>query len=195
MIKKQYNYTVCLSPKSNRCTCNIYSRTKGCLVIKSWDAFRNTVKQLFIDMWKDLLITMCLTAALTTQLVQRNLQNVMKETLYVQCTPGEFPLGPLLQKDLELRLVFPPQLLCGLYAEYLMEHGYRYLQSHRKGMLTRKDAYKRLKFARQMKRFLPSFWKRCISFYFDGTSFVHKANPYAKPEQWNHSDGEQGMKG
>ena len=45
-------------------------------------------------------------------------------------------------------------------------------------MLTRKDAYKRLKFARQMKRLSPSFWKCYISFYFDGTSFVHKTNPY-----------------
>ena len=45
-------------------------------------------------------------------------------------------------------------------------------------MLTRKDAYKRLKFVRQMKRLSPSFWKRCISFFFDRTSFVHKTNPY-----------------
>ena len=33
----------------------------------------------------------------------------------------EFPLGPSPQKDLELRLVFPLQLLCGLYAEYLID--------------------------------------------------------------------------
>ena len=60
----------------------------------------------------------------------------------------------------------------------LNQYGYWYLQSRRKGMLTRKDTYKRLKFARQMKRLPPSFWKRRISFYFDETSFVHKANPY-----------------
>ena len=29
-----------------------------------------------------------------------------------------------------------------------------------------------------MKRLSPSFWKRCISFFFDRTSFVHKTNPY-----------------
>ena len=45
-------------------------------------------------------------------------------------------------------------------------------------MLTSKDAYKRVKFARQMKHLSPYFWKRYISFDFDGTSFVHKTNPY-----------------
>ena len=158
IIEKQYNYTVCFSPKRNWYTCDICTRTKGYLVIKSWEAFCNTVKSLLVDIWKDLLITMCSTAALTTQVDQRNLQSVMKEILYVQCTTWEFPLGPSLQKDLELRLVFRPQLLCGLYTEYLIK--YQYLQSRRKSMLTRKGAYKRLEFARQMKPLSPSFWKR-----------------------------------
>ena len=121
IIKKQYNYTVCLSPKRNRSTCDIYTRTKDCLVIKSWNAFRNTVEQLLVDIWKDLLITMCLTTALTTQQDQRNLQNVMKETLCIQCTAWEFPVGPSPQNDLKLRLVFPPELLCRLYAEYIID--------------------------------------------------------------------------
>ena len=61
----------------------------------------------------------------------------------------------------------------------LNRHGYRYLQSCKKGILTSKDAYKRLKFARQMKRLSSSyFWKSYISFYFDVTSFAHKTNPY-----------------
>ena len=46
-------------------------------------------------------------------------------------------------------------------------------------MLTRKDLYKRLQFARRVRRYCPeTFWKKLISFYFDGTSFVHKTNPY-----------------
>ena len=45
-------------------------------------------------------------------------------------------------------------------------------------MLTSKDAHKRLKFAPRMKRLSPYFWKCYISFYFDGTSFVHKTNLY-----------------
>ena len=60
----------------------------------------------------------------------------------------------------------------------LNRHGYRYLQTHKKGMLTSKDPYKRLKLAQRMKRFSPYFWKHYISFYFDGTLFAHKTNPY-----------------
>ena len=110
----------CLSPKRNRSTYDIYTKAMGCLLIKSSDAFRNTVNQLFVDIWKDLLITVCLSTTLTTQVDQRNLQKVMKKT-YVQGTTWEFPLGLSPQKDLELRLVFLPQLLCGLHAEYLID--------------------------------------------------------------------------
>ena len=66
----------------------------------------------------------------------------------------------------------------GTKRRVLNPHGYQYLQSRRNGMLTRKDTCKRLNFARRMKRLRPSFWICCISFYFDGTSFVHKTNPY-----------------
>ena len=46
-------------------------------------------------------------------------------------------------------------------------------------MVTRKDMFKRLRFARRVRRYCPkSFWKKFISFYFDGTSFVHKTNPF-----------------
>ena len=45
-------------------------------------------------------------------------------------------------------------------------------------MLTSKDAYKRLKFARRMKRISSYFWKSYISFFFDVASFAHKINPY-----------------
>ena len=66
----------------------------------------------------------------------------------------------------------------GTKRRVLNSHGYQYLQSRRNGMLTRKDTCKRLNFARRMKRLRPSFWICCISFYFEGTSFVHKTNPY-----------------
>ena len=54
----------------------------------------------------------------------------------------------------------------------------RYLQPHKKAMLTSKDSYKRLKLAQPMKPLSPYFWKLYISFYFDGTLFAHKTNPY-----------------
>ena len=92
--------------------------------------------------------------------------------------PWRISIGSLTAKRFRTEAGIPATTFMWTIHRILNGHGYRYLQSHRKGMLTRKDAYKRLKFARRIKRLSPSFWKRCIIFYFDGTSFVHKANPY-----------------
>ena len=60
----------------------------------------------------------------------------------------------------------------------LNELGYKYLQSRRKGLMSRKDIKIRLRYARKVKRLLPNdFWTNGISFYLDGTSFTHKRNP------------------
>ena len=87
-------------------------------------------------------------------------------------------IGSFTAKRLRTEAGIPATTSTWTIRRVLNRHGYRYLQSRRKAMLTRKDAYKGLKFARRMKRLSPSFWKRCISFYFDGTSFVHKTNSY-----------------
>ena len=61
----------------------------------------------------------------------------------------------------------------------LNRQGYRYLHSRKKGLMTRKDVVRRYRFACKIRRLLPmNFWERVISFYFDGTSFVHKINPF-----------------
>lgn len=61
----------------------------------------------------------------------------------------------------------------------LNRHGYQYLHSRKKGLMTRKDVVRRYRFACKIRRLLPiNFWERGISFYFDGTSFVHKTNPF-----------------
>ena len=45
--------------------------------------------------------------------------------------------------------------------------------------MTRKDVVRRYRFACKIRRLLPmNFWERGISFYFDGTLFVHKTNPF-----------------
>lgn len=55
---------------------------------------------------------------------------------------------------------------------------YRYLQCRKKGQVTTSDEEKRLKFAQQVKKIqCDKFWETGISFYLDGTSFVHKNNP------------------
>ena len=60
----------------------------------------------------------------------------------------------------------------------LNKHGFRYLQSRRKGLLTVKDLKHRLQFARRMdKNYIEDVWSRQICFFLDGSSFVHKTNP------------------
>ena len=60
----------------------------------------------------------------------------------------------------------------------LNREGYRYLQSRKKGLMSTADLKARLKFARKAKYSLPQdIWTDGISFYLDGTSFVHKTNP------------------
>ena len=59
----------------------------------------------------------------------------------------------------------------------LRRHGYAYTQCRRKGILLKEDLKKRLKFARNCKRLPESFWTEGISFYLDGTGWVHKTNP------------------
>ena len=62
----------------------------------------------------------------------------------------------------------------------LVRHGYRYLQSRKKGLLTPEDKKKRVVFARNASQFKKDFWKNDIKFYFDGVGFAHKFNPYSE---------------
>jgi len=59
----------------------------------------------------------------------------------------------------------------------LRKLGYGYTQCRRKGILLQEDLQKRLKFARKCQNVPNSLWKEGISFYLDGTSWVHKTNP------------------
>lgn len=62
----------------------------------------------------------------------------------------------------------------------LTKEGYFYLQPRKKGLMTKEDAKKRLKFAkdliyRQINTL--AHWSETIAFYFDGSSFAFKTNP------------------
>ena len=81
-------------------------------------------------------------------------------------------IGSFTAKRLRTEAGIPATTSMWTICRVLNRYGYRHLQSRRKAMLRRKDACKGLMFCS------PSFWKRCISFYFDGTSFVHKTNSY-----------------
>ena len=61
---------------------------------------------------------------------------------------------------------------------FMHKEGYFYLQARKKGLLTKKDIEKRLKFARKIKRdYTEDVWTKEISFYLDGTAFAYKRNP------------------
>ncbi|MEE8289558.1 MAG: transposase [Nitrosomonadaceae bacterium] len=59
----------------------------------------------------------------------------------------------------------------------LNDSGYYYMQCRKKGLLNEDDLVKRLQFAHHHARFPARFWRTGISFYLDGTGWVHKRNP------------------
>ena len=60
----------------------------------------------------------------------------------------------------------------------LHEFGYKFAGARKKGLMQKGDAKKRLAFAKKWKEKDDDFWKKGIAFYFDGTGFTHKTNPY-----------------
>lgn len=55
--------------------------------------------------------------------------------------------------------------------------GYGYYQCRKKGQLTAEDLKKRVAFCKKCKKLPENFWTEGISFYLDGTGWVHKTNP------------------
>ena len=53
---------------------------------------------------------------------------------------------------------------------------YGYFQCRKKGLLTKQDLVKWLKFAKKCKQIPENIWAEGVSFYFDGTGWVHKTN-------------------
>lgn len=59
----------------------------------------------------------------------------------------------------------------------LNNKGYDFTQCRKKGQLSLEDEKKRIAFARKCKKLPSDFWTSGISFYLDGTGWVHKTNP------------------
>ena len=59
----------------------------------------------------------------------------------------------------------------------LKKKGYKFSQCRKKGQLSIEDLKTRLKFARRCNKFPDRIWTEGISFYLDGTGWVHKTNP------------------
>ena len=59
----------------------------------------------------------------------------------------------------------------------LGKKGYKFSQCRKKGQLSKEDCVKRLKFAHRCQKIPEQMWTDGISFYLDGTGWVHKTNP------------------
>lgn len=59
----------------------------------------------------------------------------------------------------------------------LRRHGYKYLQSRKKGLLTGDDKQLRVAWAKDKIKKPLSFWQNDVCFYFDGVGFSHKSDP------------------
>ena len=55
----------------------------------------------------------------------------------------------------------------------LRKNGYRYLQSRKQGLLSEKAKKRRVKAAREVKKYDQAFWRHSIAFHYDGVGFAH----------------------
>ena len=71
------------------------------------------------------------------------------------------------------------EVSCRTVQRFLHSHGYRYLNSRKKGVLLNTDFKRRFKFAKAIRKdYNKNVWTEKIAFYLDGVSFIHKYNPY-----------------
>ena len=108
----------------------------------------------------------------------RSLRVLLRTLTKLRETNVNFTVEELTQKsglgNIASRRTFP---------RVLNENGYKFLQTRKKGLLSRKDNNVRVTYARKMSRVSANFWTRDVAFYLDGVSFVHKHNPKRKVYQ------------
>ena len=108
------------------------------------------------------------------KLTDRDERNLVRELRKCRASVGSFSA-----RRLRTAAGISPDVSLWTIRRALKRHGYSYLHSRKKGLLTQKDLARRHRFARKIRKLLPhNFWESGISFYLDGTSFVHKTNPF-----------------
>ena len=106
-------------------------------------------------------------------LTVRDERKIIRTMLMLRETLGSFSI-----KRLKLESGVDPHVSDNTIMRILKRNKYHYLQSRKKGLMSRHDARTRLLFARKVKRILSrDFWTNGIGFYFDGASWTHKTNP------------------
>lgn len=86
--------------------------------------------------------------------------------------------GTFFSSHVQEEACVPPDVSNRTVRRCLNDNGYSFTQCRKKGLLTKEDMVKRLKFARKCKRSGEGVWKD-MAFYLDGTGWVHKSNPCA----------------
>ena len=78
----------------------------------------------------------------------------------------------------------------------LKRMNYKFCEARRKGVLTKRDQLRRVKFARDvLNKHSPQLWTDDICFYLDGESFGYKTNPVVEaktPREKNMPKAERG---
>ena len=73
----------------------------------------------------------------------------------------------------------------------LKKHKYGYFQCRKKGLLTKEELVKHLKFAEKWKQLHENIWTEGVSFYFDGTGWVHKKKPCSNCQNTSNKNVEE----
>lgn len=110
---------------------------------------------------------------------QRALHNIKRQITVLRDTIGTFT-SKQLQEEAGVM-----HISNSTFRRVLRQMGYGYRRTRKKGLLTKLDLYKRLKFARKVKRMFNYhergsyiLWTRGISMYVDGVGFEYKSNPF-----------------
>ena len=106
-------------------------------------------------------------------LTVRDERKIIRTMLMLRETWGSFSI-----KRLKLESGLYPHVSDNTVICILKRNKYHYLQSPKKGLMSKLVAKTRLLVAQKVKR-IPSrdFWTNGIGFYFDGASWTHKTNP------------------
>ena len=73
----------------------------------------------------------------------------------------------------------PPSISTATVRRVVRNAGLKWSYAQKKGVLTKSDLKLRLRFARKVRRKLPSnFWTGGVGFYLNGASFTHKMKPF-----------------
>ena len=104
----------------------------------------------------------------------RQKRNILRQTKVLQEEVGNFSV-----KRVMVSADIPPSISTATVRRVVRNAGLKWSCAQKKGVLTKSDLKLRLRFARKVRRKLPSnFWTGGVGFYLNGASFTHKMKPF-----------------